>query len=98
MLTGNLYIRGTGDPSLGSWRFANFADLSGLLTSWSAAVRAAGIRQIQGMVVGDASLYSDLTTPDTWPFGDLGNYYGASLSALNINENLFRVFFSRAEV
>eukprot|EP01098_Paradermamoeba_levis_P001842 TRINITY_DN12111_c0_g1_i1.p1 TRINITY_DN12111_c0_g1~~TRINITY_DN12111_c0_g1_i1.p1 ORF type:complete len:128 (+),score=4.19 TRINITY_DN12111_c0_g1_i1:3-386(+) len=45
------------------------------------------------MVVGDASLYDDLTTPDTWPFGDLGNYYGASLSALNINENLFRVFF-----
>ncbi|WP_020603760.1 D-alanyl-D-alanine carboxypeptidase/D-alanyl-D-alanine endopeptidase [Spirosoma spitsbergense] len=93
VLTGNLYIRGTGDPSLGSWRFTNFADLSGLLTSWSTAVRAAGIRRIQGMVVGDASLYSDLTTPDTWPFGDLGNYYGASLSALNINENLFRVFF-----
>ena len=93
VLMGNLYLRGTGDPSLGSWRFTNFADLSGLLTSWSTAVRAAGIRQIQGMVVGDASLYSDLTTPDTWPFGDLGNYYGASLSALNINENLFRVFF-----
>jgi D-alanyl-D-alanine carboxypeptidase/D-alanyl-D-alanine-endopeptidase (penicillin-binding protein 4) len=93
VLTGNLYIRGTGDPSLGSWRFPNYYDLSSLLKSWSERVRAAGIRRIQGQVVGDASLYDDLTTPDTWPFGDLGNYYGASLSALNINENLYRVFF-----
>lgn len=93
ILTGNLYLRGTGDPSLGSWRFPGYADLPALLKSWSAAVRAAGIRQVQGTVVGDASLYGDLTTPDTWPYGDLGNYYGASLSALNINENLYRVFF-----
>lgn len=93
VLYGNLYIRGTGDPSLGSWRFPNYYDLSALLNYWSTAVRAAGIRRIQGSVVGDASLYDQLTTPDTWPFGDLGNYYGASLSALNINENLYRVFF-----
>ena len=92
-LTGNLYIRGTGDPSLGSWRFPAYPDLTTLLKSWSATVRGAGIRRIQGMVVGDASLYDDLTTPDSWPFSDLGNYYGASLSALNLNENLFRVFF-----
>ena len=93
VLTGNLYIRGTGDPSLGSWRFAGYADLETLLKSWAGAVKGAGIRKIQGRIVGDASLYADLTTPDSWPFSDLGNYYGASLSALNINENLFRVFF-----
>jgi D-alanyl-D-alanine carboxypeptidase/D-alanyl-D-alanine-endopeptidase (penicillin-binding protein 4) len=98
VLTGNLYIHGTGDPSLGSWRFPNYYDLPALLKSWSLAVKTAGIRRIQGSVVGDASLYSDLTTPDTWPFGDLGNYYGASLSALNINENLYRVFFQAREV
>ncbi|GAB3946968.1 D-alanyl-D-alanine carboxypeptidase/D-alanyl-D-alanine-endopeptidase [Spirosoma harenae] len=93
VLTGNLYIRGSGDPSLGSWRFVNYSDLTALLKSWTDAIKSAGIRRIQGMVIGDASLYDDLTTPDTWPFGDLGNYYGASLSALNINENLYRVFF-----
>ena len=93
VLTGNLYIRGTGDPSLGSWRFPGYPDVSALLKSWSTAVQAAGIRRIQGTVVGDANLYDDLTTPDTWPYGDLGNYYGASLSALNLNENLYRVFF-----
>ena len=93
VLTGNLYIRGSGDPSLGSWRYTGYPDLATVQTIWSDAVRKAGIRQVQGSVVGDASLYGDLTTPDTWPYGDLGNYYGASLSALNINENLYRVFF-----
>jgi len=93
VLTGNVYIRGSGDPSLGSWRFPGYYDLPGLLTYWSAQIKGAGIRDIRGRIVGDASLYTDLTTPDTWPYGDLGNYYGASLSALNINENLYRVFF-----
>lgn len=93
VLTGNVYIRGSGDPSLASWRFPGYYDLSGLLQYWSAQVKGAGIREIRGRIVGDASLYTDLTTPDTWPYGDLGNYYGASLSALNINENLYRVFF-----
>lgn len=93
VLTGNLYVRGTGDPSLGSGRFADYADAPTLLATWSDAVRAAGIKLIQGSVVGDGSLYSGQTTPDTWPWSDLGNYYGAGLSALNINENLYRVIF-----
>jgi D-alanyl-D-alanine carboxypeptidase/D-alanyl-D-alanine-endopeptidase (penicillin-binding protein 4) len=92
-LTGNIYIRGTGDPSLGSGRFPGYADQTALVNNWVAAIRGAGIKRIQGTIVGDASLYSDLTTPGSWPFGDLGNYYGASLSALNINENLYRVTF-----
>ncbi|QJD79028.1 D-alanyl-D-alanine carboxypeptidase/D-alanyl-D-alanine endopeptidase [Spirosoma rhododendri] len=93
VLTGNLYIRGSGDPSLGSWRFPGYYDLTALLKNWAAQLKGAGIREIRGRIVGDASLYTDLTTPDTWPYGDLGNYYGASLSALNLNENLYRVFF-----
>lgn len=92
-LIGNLYIRGSGDPSLGTWRYTGFADTPTLLTVWSDAIRRVGIRRIQGSVVGDASIYTNLPTPDTWPYSDLGNYYGAGLSGLNINENLYRVFF-----
>ncbi len=93
ILTGNLYLRGSGDPSLGTWRYTGLPDTPQLLAIWSDAVRRAGIRRVQGRVVGDASVYSSLPTPDTWPYGDLGNYYGAGLSGLNINENLYRVFF-----
>lgn len=93
ILSGNLYVRGTGDPTLGSGRFTDYADAPTLLATWSDAVRSAGIKLIQGAVVGDGSLYAGQPTPDTWPWGDLGNYYGAGLYALNINENLYRVFF-----
>ncbi|GAA4404037.1 D-alanyl-D-alanine carboxypeptidase/D-alanyl-D-alanine-endopeptidase [Nibrella viscosa] len=93
VLTGNLYIRGSGDPSLGSWRFGDSFEASSLLKTWSDAIWGAGIRQIQGAVVADASLYEPLLVPDTWPWGDLGNYYGAGLSAVNFNENLYRVVF-----
>jgi serine-type D-Ala-D-Ala carboxypeptidase/endopeptidase (penicillin-binding protein 4) len=93
VLTGNLYVRGTGDPALGSGRYGGYADWPTLTRQWATAVQTAGVRRVNGSVVGDASLYDDLTTPDTWPWSDLGNYYGASLSALNINENLYRVLF-----
>lgn len=93
ILTGNLYVRGTGDPTLGSGRFADYADTPTLLATWSDAVRSAGIKLVQGSVVGDGSLYTGQPTPDTWPWSDLGNYYGAGLHALNINENLYRVVF-----
>lgn len=93
VLTGNLYLRGSGDPSLGSWRFTGYPDATTLLQIWSDAVRKTGIKRIEGTIIGDAALYDDLPTPDTWPWGDLGNYYGAGLSALNFNENLYQVVF-----
>ena len=92
-LQGNLYLRGTGDPSLGSGRFAGYPAWAGLLKDMSGRVRQAGIRRIEGAVIGDASFYNDQPIPDTWPFSDLGNYYGAGLFGLNFNENLYRIYF-----
>ncbi|WP_310589006.1 D-alanyl-D-alanine carboxypeptidase/D-alanyl-D-alanine endopeptidase [Fibrella forsythiae] len=93
ILQGNLYLRGTGDPSLGSGRFAGYPAWAALLKDISGRVRQAGIRRIDGAVIGDASFYNDQPIPDSWPFSDLGNYYGAGLFGLNFNENLYRVYF-----
>ncbi len=93
ILMGNVYLRGTGDPSLGSWRFVDSTATDVLMQTLAKAVKRAGIRTIAGTVVGDGSLYAGQPTPDTWPWGDLGNYYGAGLFGLNLNENLYRVFF-----
>lgn len=92
-LQGNLYLRGTGDPSLGSGRFTGYPSWIALLKDIAGQVRRAGIRRIDGAVIGDASYYEDQPIPDTWPFSDLGNYYGAGLFGLNFNENLYRVYF-----
>ncbi|WP_460638973.1 D-alanyl-D-alanine carboxypeptidase/D-alanyl-D-alanine endopeptidase [Larkinella harenae] len=97
ILYGNLYIRGSGDPSLGSNRFAEFADAHTLLRTWKELVQSAGIRQIRGAVVGDASAIQTLPVPNTWVWGDIGNYYGAGVSGLNFNENLYRAVFKPAK-
>lgn len=97
VLNGNLYIRGSGDPSLGSNRFAEFADAPTLLRTWTDIVRSAGIKHIRGSVIGDASVIQSLPVPNTWVWGDMGNYYGAGVSGLNFNENLYRAVFKPAK-
>ncbi|QRR01234.1 D-alanyl-D-alanine carboxypeptidase/D-alanyl-D-alanine endopeptidase [Dyadobacter sandarakinus] len=92
-LLGNLYIRGTGDPSLGSDRFKGYLSTSALLDRWVAAVKKAGVRVITGRVIPDASYFDGLTVASTWIWGDIGNYYGAGVEGLNINENLYRARF-----
>jgi serine-type D-Ala-D-Ala carboxypeptidase/endopeptidase (penicillin-binding protein 4) len=92
-LNGNLYIRGSGDPTLGSDRFEGYPALADLMKLWAQKVKAAGIRRISGSVVADAGLFEENALPGTWVWGDMGNYYGAASYGLNINENLYRVFF-----
>ena len=92
-LKGNLYLRGTGDPSLGSDRFKGNLTLEGLLGRWEAAVRKAGIRHVTGAVLADPGYFESNSLADSWIWGDIGNYYGAGVMGLNINENAYRIFF-----
>jgi D-alanyl-D-alanine carboxypeptidase/D-alanyl-D-alanine-endopeptidase (penicillin-binding protein 4) len=55
-LTGSLFLVGRGDPSLSSAGIAKLA----------AAVRATGIRQVAGGVIGDESLFDTLRTAPGW--------------------------------
>lgn len=92
-LAGNLYIHGTGDPSLGSDRFKDYPTASEMISRWVAAVKKAGIKYIKGKVVADASFFDKEAVASTWIWGDMGNYYGAGVQGLNFNENLYRVKF-----
>lgn len=95
-LHGNLWLRGTGDPALGSNRFKGFPEYRVLLSTWTAAVQKTGIRVVTGAVIADGSFFEENTTPGTWTWDDLGNYYGAGASGLNVNENSYRVIFQPA--
>jgi len=54
--TGDLYLRGGGDPTLGSSAFDRIAYGTGAtLAALAARVRAAGIRSVSGRVLGDES-------------------------------------------
>lgn len=91
VLRGNLYIIGDGDPTLGSSRIRKEDDLPTILHSWSLALQKRGIKQITGQIIADASVYGTQLTPAKWPWEDIGNYYGAGASGLNVHENYYRL-------
>lgn len=91
VLNGDIIIKGGGDPSLGAERYSkHYGDF---INQWAIKIKALGIDSINGRVIGDASCFTSQTTPSTWIWGDLGNYYGASPSGLSIYENTCKVEF-----
>lgn len=93
VLTGNIYIKGNGDPSLGSWRFAGKPNYKQLTEIWGQKIKEAGIKRIEGQIIGDATYFDHNVLPHSWTWSDMGNYYGAGCYGLNIHENLFSVTF-----
>ena len=88
-LKGNLIIIGSGDPTLGSWRYQNKENA--VLTQWVAAIKSAGIKKIEGAIIGDDRIFGTQTTPEGWVWQDIGNYYGAGTSGLAWRENQFDI-------
>lgn len=95
-LNGNLYIRGGGDPSLGSQLIKDAPPLEEVYRSWAEALKAAGIKVINGAVAGDESAFESLQ-PGSWAWEDIGNYYAAQPSALTVNDGLYKLFFKPSE-
>lgn len=87
-LKGNVIILGGGDPTLGSWRYESSKE-NVILNAWVRAIKAAGIKKIEGSVIGDESVWGSQTTPDGWVWQDIGNYYGSGASGLTWRENQF---------
>ncbi len=94
-LSGNLYIRGYGDPTLGSPLMEGAMGFGPLLERMCLAVQQQGIRRIQGQVIGDASLFGSQACIRTWQWEDLGNYYAAGAWSLNIHENMHYLHFQQ---
>jgi len=88
-LNGNLIIIGSGDPTLGSWRYQNKENT--VLTQWVSAIKSVGIKRIEGAIIGDDRIFGTQTTPEGWVWQDIGNYYGAGTSGLAWRENQFDI-------
>lgn len=91
-LHGDIVIKGSGDPTLGSHRFEETKeDL--LLSKWKKAIQTAGIDSIAGRIIGDDRFFNGNDVPGGWIWTDMGNYYGAGISGLNWRENKTGVNF-----
>lgn len=94
VLIGNIWIRGGGDPSLGSKYFNREGHQLDFMLPWIDSLKALGIISISGGVIGDASEFGYEGAPDGWSWNDLGNYYGAGPSGLTLYDNLVRYTFA----
>lgn len=89
-LNGDIIIKGAGDPTLGSWRYENTHE-NYVLTLLVDALQKAGIKKINGCIVGDDSIFGSQSIPEGWIWQDIGNYYGAGTSGLCWRENQFDI-------
>ena len=89
-LNGDVVIRGSGDPTLGSWRFES-AHESHVLSLMVDALKKAGVKKINGRIIGDDSIFGSQSIPEGWIWTDIGNYYGAGTSGLCWRENQFDI-------
>ncbi|HEX7903590.1 MAG TPA: D-alanyl-D-alanine carboxypeptidase/D-alanyl-D-alanine-endopeptidase [Chitinophagaceae bacterium] len=89
-LNGDLFLQGSGDPTLGSWRYESTKD-SIVLSKWSEMVKKTGIRNIKGAIVYNYKNFSANVIPGGWIWQDIGNYYGAAPDVLNWKENQYDI-------
>ena len=92
-LQGDVVLRGGGDPTLGSWRWAATKE-DAVIEKFLSALKQAGIQTITGRVIADERAWKDEITPDGWSWQDMGNYYGAGARALNWRENQYDLLLS----
>ena len=92
-LKGDIIIKGSGDPTLGSDRYAT-TKAQNILDHWTFAIKQLGITRVDGRVIGDDRIFDGNQVPTGWPAADIGNYYGAGVSGLNWRENKAGITFS----
>lgn len=91
VLNGRLIFTGSGDPTLGSWRWKQTSEVS-FKEKLLAAFKAQKIDSINGDLVIDEGKLESQSTPNGWTWDDIGNYYGAGLWGVNWHENQYDLF------
>lgn len=96
-LSGSLFIKSNGDPTLGSWRYDCFGpdDFKKALIS---SIKAEKIQKISGNLIIDDSYFDFQTIPGGYPWDDLGNYYGSGVWSVNWRENQFDMYMYGSEI
>ncbi len=89
-LTGDLVIKGYGDPTVSN-RFGG--KVTGVLEEWCDSLQHYGIRKISGGLTADASYFDTVFWGPGWSLDDLSYWYAAEVSALNFNDNCVNLHF-----
>lgn len=102
ILYGNLYIRGGGDPTLGSSFFAKdrstyHPDSNTFLPQWIDALTKAGIHTIEGSIISDERIFDNEGVSRKWLYEDLGSYYGMGCYGISVFDNQYKLVLRTGE-
>ena len=86
VLNGDLYIVGGGDPTVAS-KDSIALPRGRLFSQWKSFLDNAGIRCIEGRVIGDGRYFDGPLEQDTWSYQDIGTAYGTGCDGLSFYEN-----------
>ena len=85
-IKGDMRIFGRGDVSM-STRFSSAEDPMTSLDALVEKIAAAGVKKIEGSIIGDDSYFRGFAIPSSWEWDDLQWSYGAEVSALPLNDS-----------
>lgn len=88
-LHGDIIIRGHGNAMLASSR--SIHPREAFNQRLVASLRTAGIRRVEGRIVGDGSILTGVPVSTEWTWEDIGNYYAPALSGLNYADNSYTI-------
>jgi D-alanyl-D-alanine carboxypeptidase/D-alanyl-D-alanine-endopeptidase (penicillin-binding protein 4) len=81
-LLGDLYLVGGGDPMS-----RRYGDPLTAFTALAEALRDAGVRGVEGRLIGYEGYFDPERRPEGWDWDDLVWWYGAEVSALSFHDN-----------
>lgn len=90
VIRGDLRIYGRGDPSIAA-RFNN-GDYFKAIDDLATRIVAAGVKRVEGDLVGDETYFTGPKYGSGWEWEDLTWYYGAEVTPLAINDNVLDLF------
>jgi D-alanyl-D-alanine carboxypeptidase/D-alanyl-D-alanine-endopeptidase (penicillin-binding protein 4) len=102
ILHGDLILLGAGDPTLSAHGFPYRAPAQsavatpmppppGIMDQLAQQIERAGVRSVEGRIVGDDSYYPQEPYGADWAWDDLQWDYGAPISALTFNDNIVQL-------